>query len=141
MGDLTFNLGMPSSDARGSGHPLGGLRAIAETAADIAASKSPAVAGVIVNTQGSTYRKRGAVILLDQDGVKAGALSGGCLESDIAQHARNVLTVGCALISRFDTRTDDDRVYGSGVGCKGEMTVLLMPLPADDSPLRNALVD
>ena len=140
MGDLTFNLGMPSSDASGT-HPLGGLRAVAETAAEIAASKATAVAGVVVHTQGSTYRKRGALILLDQDGVKAGALSGGCLEGEIAAHARNVLTVGCALISRFDTRADDDRVYGSGVGCKGEMTVLLMPLPADDAPLRNALVD
>ena len=73
-------------------HPAGGLRAVAETAAELAAAGVPCVVGVVVDTQGSTYRKRGALILLDATGMRAGALSGGCLESEVeeqrAQRAR-----------------------------------------------------
>jgi len=99
------------------------------------------VVGVVVDTNGSTYRKRGAMILLDAAGMRAGALSGGCLESEVEQHGRAVLANGRAMLARFDTQGDDDRLYGSGVGCSGEMNVLLMPLPAGEAPLRSALVD
>jgi len=140
MGDLLINLGVEASDATRA-HPAGGLRAVAETAAELAAAGVPCVAGVVVETQGSTYRKRGALILLDATGVRAGALSGGCLESEIEQQARDVLASGAALMTRFDTNGEEDRLFGSGVGCSGEMNVLLMPLPADESPLRRALTD
>jgi xanthine dehydrogenase accessory factor len=33
----------------------------------------------------------------------------------------------------FDTSGDSDRVYGSGVGCRGRIETLLMPLPVDSS--------
>ena len=39
-------------------------------------------------------------------------------------------------MTRFDTSGEEDRLFGSGVGCSGEMNVLLMPLPPDESPLR-----
>ncbi len=138
MGDLPINLGAQSGAAA---HPAGGLRAVAETAAHLAAAGVPSVVGVVVDTTGSTYRKRGALILLDATGMRAGALSGGCLEGDVEDHARHVLAENRSRMARFDTTGDDDRMFGSGVGCGGEMNVLLMPLPADEAPLRSALVD
>lgn len=140
MGSLPVNLPVHAADAARA-HPAGGLRAVAETAIELAAAGVPCVAGVVVDTRGSTYRKRGALILLDGTGVRAGALSGGCLESELEDQARKVLAAGTALMARFDTNGEDDRLFGSGVGCSGEMNVLLMPMPPDDSPLRNALVD
>ena len=138
MGDLQFNLAMHGPDAARV-LPAGGLRAVAETATELASAGVPCVAGVVVETQGSTYRKRGALILLDATGVRAGALSGGCLENEIESQARSVLTDGVALMARFDTNGDEDRLFGSGVGCGGEMGVMLMPLPPDESPMRDAL--
>ena len=138
MGDLPINLAASSG---ASTYPAGGLRAVAEAAAELAVAGVPAVVGVVVDTTGSTYRKRGALILLDATGMRAGALSGGCLESAVEDHARQVLAENSARMARFDTNTEDDRVFGSGVGCGGEMNVLLMPLPADDAPLRRALGD
>lgn len=130
-----------ASRSHAAAPPVGGLRAVAETAAELAGSGTPAVIGVVVDTAGSTYRKRGALILLDATGIRAGALSGGCLESDVERCARDVLADGRATMARFDTNGEDDRVFGSGVGCSGEMNVLLMPLPTDEAPLRSAIVD
>lgn len=138
MGDLPINLAARSNAAA---QPAGGLRAVAETAAELAGAGVPCVVGVVVDTNGSTYRKRGALILLDATGIRAGALSGGCLESEVEEFARKVLARNGALMARFDTNGEDDRVFGSGVGCSGEMNVLMMPLPADDAPLRSALTD
>lgn len=137
MGDLPINLASHWNAA----HPAGGMRAVAEAAAELAAAGVASVVGVVIETNGSTYRKRGALILLDATGMRAGALSGGCLESEVEQQARAVLEGGRAVLARFDTQGDDDRLYGSGVGCSGEMNVLLMPLPAGEAPLRSALVD
>src|SRR5664279_3916650 len=79
MGDLPINLAVRSNAAACS---AGGVRAVGETAAELAAAGVPCVVGVVVETNGSTYRKRGALILLDATVMRAGALSGGCLESD-----------------------------------------------------------
>ena len=140
MGDLPINPALFAPGARDA-HPGGGLRAVAEAAAELAASGCAGVLGVVIQTEGSTYRKRGALILLDAGGVRVGALSGGCLEGEIETQAQHVLATGRATMTRFDTRGEDDRVFGSGVGCSGEMKVLLMPLHADEAPLRAALVD
>jgi xanthine dehydrogenase accessory factor len=138
MGDLPINL---ASHAWNAAHPAGGMRAVAENAAELAKTGAASVVGVVIETNGSTYRKRGALILLDATGMRAGALSGGCLESEVEQHARAVLANGRAMVARFDTKGEEDRLFGSGVGCSGEMNVLLMPLPAGEAPLRSALVD
>ena len=74
MGDLPINL---ASHAWNAAHPAGGMRAVAEAAAELAATGVASVVGVVIETNGSTYRKRGALILLDAAGMRAGALSGG----------------------------------------------------------------
>ena len=140
MGNLPLNLTMQFADLLRA-HPPGGLRAVADAANEFAEAGVPAVIGVVLATQGSTYRKRGALILLDASGVRVGALSGGCLEGDLEEEARKVLAGGTSLRTRFDTTSEDDRLFGSGIGCGGEMTVLLLPVPPDESPLRLALAD
>ena len=82
--------------------------------------------GVLVHTAGSTYRKPGALILIADDGEYAGLISGGCLEGDLREHARTVIASGAARIVRYDTRTDDDLLWGLGLGCEGAMQILLV---------------
>ena len=45
----------------------------------------------LVQTEGSTYRKPGARLLVDTDGGTLGVLSGGCLEEEVGRHGRRVI--------------------------------------------------
>jgi xanthine dehydrogenase accessory factor len=85
------------------------------------------VLATVVATAGSTYRKPGARMLLMADGSYIGLLSGGCLESDLQIHAREVLESGAARAIDYDTRGPDDILFGVGAGCEGTMRVLLEP--------------
>src|SRR5580692_3190977 len=85
------------------------------------------VLATVVRTAGSTYRKPGARMLLMADGSYIGLLSGGCLESDLQIHARQVLESGIARAVEYDTRGPDDTLFGVGAGCEGSMRVLLEP--------------
>ena len=85
------------------------------------------VLATIVATAGSTYRKPGARMLIMADGSHLGLLSGGCLESDLAEHAREVMESGVARAVEYDMRGPDDVLFGIGTGCEGAMRVLLEP--------------
>ena len=52
------------------------------------------VLATVVATEGSTYRKSGAQMLIAAGGELRGLLSGGCLEVDLVLHAREVLATG-----------------------------------------------
>ena len=56
----------------------------------------PLVLVTVFETAGSTYSKAGAQMLVDQNGVFRGMLSGGCLEGDLAVRAQQVLESGLA---------------------------------------------
>jgi xanthine/CO dehydrogenase XdhC/CoxF family maturation factor len=96
------------------------------------ASSEPLILATIVSTLGSTYRKAGAQMLLAADGNMAGLLSGGCLEGDLAAHARSVMETGAPKVVDYDTRTSDDLIWGIGLGCEGAMQILLTRLGPDN---------
>jgi xanthine dehydrogenase accessory factor len=75
----------------------------------------------LVQTEGSTYRKRGARMLVDSDGGSLGVLSGGCLEEEIGRHGQRVIADNLPIVLWFDTR----RLYG----CDGQLKILIEPLP------------
>ena len=56
----------------------------------------PLVLASVFETEGSTYSKAGAQMLINSDGDFQGMLSGGCLEGDLAARARAVLDTGFA---------------------------------------------
>src|SRR5215469_3872273 len=96
---------------------------------------------VIVHCAGSTYRKPGALALVNAGGERRGVISGGCLESDLEFAARAALAEARARLVVFDTRSDDDLVFGSGSGCRGQMQVLMLPVAAGvRHPLCDALI-
>ncbi len=86
-----------------------------------------AVLATVVATAGSTYRKPGARMLILADGTYIGLLSGGCLESDLGAHAREVQASGLARAVEYDMRGPDDMLFGIGSGCEGAMRVLIEP--------------
>ena len=97
-----------------------------------AAGRALALA-IVVQTRGSTYRKPGALMLIERGGGYAGLLSGGCLESDLREHASRVIDTGKAHLVTYDTGGTDDALWGLGVGCEGAMQILLLQVgPAND---------
>ncbi|HZF26599.1 MAG TPA: XdhC family protein [Steroidobacteraceae bacterium] len=94
--------------------------------------RQPLVLATIVATAGSTYRKPGARMLIDSEGTACGLLSGGCLESDLREHARAVIANGNAQLVEYDLRATDDPIWGLGLGCEGSMSILLQRVSAAD---------
>ena len=77
----------------------------------------------VVAVQGPSYRKPGALMLLTADGRRAGTVSGGCLEAQVASRAW-WLTANGPTIQQYSTAEDDgDRPFGSG--CGGVVYLLL----------------
>lgn len=83
----------------------------------------PAAIATIVRTHGSTYRKPGARMLITEDLSTVGMVSGGCLEEDIARHARQVMGEGRAKLVPYDTQ----KLFG----CNGGLEVFIEPIAAD----------
>jgi xanthine/CO dehydrogenase XdhC/CoxF family maturation factor len=88
----------------------------------------------VVKVAGSAYRRPGARMLFPGDGEPVGMVSGGCLESDLAERAQAVLESGEARTVVYDMRSPDDIVWGLGLGCDGEVRVLLERLPPGSGP-------
>jgi xanthine dehydrogenase accessory factor len=85
----------------------------------------------VVQTNGSTYRKPGARMLIDCQGEMTGMVSGGCLEQDIFCHVQKQTPSDQSFVITYDTTTDEDILWGLGLGCDGVVQVLVEPLNAD----------
>lgn len=96
------------------------------------ASDESLVLATVIRTGGSTYAKPGAQMLIAADGEYAGLLSGGCLEGDLREHARDVARTGEARIVSYDLRSTTDQLFGLGAGCEGAMDILLTRVAAQD---------
>lgn len=103
------------------------LPAIVRALLDSAAGES--VLATLATVEGSSYRRPGARLLLTADGRRVGSISGGCLEEDVLVRARRVLATGTAETVVYDTTSENDLVWGVGLGCHGVVLVVLEKLP------------
>jgi xanthine dehydrogenase accessory factor len=102
------------------------------------------VLATVIATEGSTYRKAGAMMLVSPDGNFAGMISGGCLEDDLVRHADAVFQDGEARRISYDLHDDEELVLSLGLGCGGDVHILLQGFDRDDefgvlSPLFRAI--
>jgi xanthine dehydrogenase accessory factor len=88
----------------------------------------------IVGVEGSSYRKPGARMLLTSGGLRAGTLSGGCLEAEIAKKAWWLTEKG-ATVQQFSSFFDEDTGVPHGLGCGGSVHVLMERGPAAEAVL------
>lgn len=79
-------------------------------------------------TEGSTYSKAGAQMLITSDGLFQGMLSGGCLEGDLAERAKAVAASGEPQAVTYDLGQKGEELWGLGVGCDGLIRVFLQQL-------------
>ena len=86
----------------------------------------------VVHVEGSSYRRPGARMLIEEDGQLTGAISGGCLEGDALRKAQLVMTEKRSRLVTYDTMDDDDAKFGVGLGCNGIIQVLIEPIDVKD---------
>jgi len=78
----------------------------------------------VVRVEGSSYRKPGARMLLTNGGQRAGTISGGCLEAEVAKKAWWLTKEG-PVIQRYSSFFDEDSPVPYGLGCGGTVYILL----------------
>jgi xanthine dehydrogenase accessory factor len=89
---------------------------------------SRAAIATVVRVEGSSYRRTGARMLVTDDGVWVGGISGGCLEGDALKRARLAIAKSESSLVTYDTTDDDAYQIGVGLGCNGIIDVLFTPL-------------
>jgi xanthine/CO dehydrogenase XdhC/CoxF family maturation factor len=94
------------------------------------------VLATIIQTDGSSYRKAGAMMLINDMGQYFGLLSGGCLESDIMRQARRCWDNQRNRIIEYDMREEEDLAWQLGIGCGGMVRILLQPVHRDNNYLK-----
>src|SRR3954466_15321119 len=85
----------------------------------------------VVHVEGSSYRRPGARMLVTEDGMLTGAISGGCLEGDALRRALSVIEQGQNKLITYDTTDDDDLQFGVQLGCNGIVHILFEPIDAE----------
>jgi xanthine dehydrogenase accessory factor len=89
----------------------------------------------IIETQRSSYRKAGAMMLINSLGKSYGLLSGGCLEADLKRQAQKCWQEETNLTVCYDMQDDSDIAWQLGIGCGGLVNVLLQPINRDNNYL------
>ncbi len=84
----------------------------------------------VVRVSGSAYRREGAKMLVEENGEMTGMISGGCLEADVAETAKQVFETGKSLLKTYVM--DEDLVWGLGLGCPGTVHLFMEPVPVGD---------
>lgn len=88
----------------------------------------PCVLVVLTHVKGSAFRRPGAKLLIRADGSMTGNVSGGCLENDLRDRAMNCIASGRQEIVHYNTGSDEDVIWGLGLGCDGELDLLIVPV-------------
>jgi xanthine/CO dehydrogenase XdhC/CoxF family maturation factor len=97
-------------------------------AASLEETGRPAALATVVAISGSAYRRPGAKFLVEQAGETSGSISGGCLEADVREVALGVMRENAPRLLHYDTGSDDQTVWGLGLGCSGSVDVFVQAI-------------
>jgi len=100
-----------------------------------------AALATVVRVEGSSYRRTGARMLIMDNGMWVGGISGGCLEGDALKRARLAMAQAKPTLVTYDTTDDDAYQIGVGLGCNGIIDVLISPIDATEPTAINLLED
>ena len=98
-----------------------------------------AALATVIDTRRSAPRPLGSRLAVSESGLLFGSVSGGCVESDVALQAEEVLADGVPRILPYGIADDDARSVG--LPCGGEIDVFLAPVSDADliARLRGAI--
>jgi xanthine dehydrogenase accessory factor len=81
------------------------------------------VVATVVATRRSAPRPVGTSLAISESGKMCGSVSGGCVESDVFENAREVLETGEPKLLSYGI--SDDEAWSVGLPCGGEIDVFL----------------
>ena len=81
------------------------------------------VVATVVATRRSAPRPVGTSLAVSESGQMCGSVSGGCVESDVFENAREVLESGESRLLHYGIT--DDQAWEVGLPCGGEIDVFL----------------
>jgi len=94
------------------------------------ASSKVAVA-TLVNTRGTTPRKEGAKMLVDEKGAVLGSVTiGGCVDAQVMEEAADVLTTMRPRL--LEMNLGDEEAWEIGLTCGGTIEVFVEPMSGGD---------
>lgn len=114
-------------------------RQVLDALAECRRTGMPAALATVIRVRGSAYRHEGAKLLVRADGTHVGNVSGGCLEGDVREVARRVIETGIAERRQYCGGADEVAAWDLGVGCEGQVDVLIEPMTDDRGAARAAL--
>jgi xanthine dehydrogenase accessory factor len=79
----------------------------------------------VVSVDGSSYRKPGARMLVTSSGKRAGTISGGCLEAEVAKKISWLTSNGSTVQKYHSSFDDDNEGVPYGLGCGGTIWILM----------------
>ena len=97
------------------------------------------IGAALATVRGSAYRHEGAKMVVGADGTVVGNVSGGCLEQDVREVARRVIASGVAERRHYCSGSDEIAAWDLGVGCEGEVEILVAPVHDEYAAERAAL--
>lgn len=95
----------------------------------------------VVHVEGSSYRRPGARMLVEENGKMTGAISGGCLEGDALRKALQAINQRQNRLVTYNTLHDDDVEFGVQLGCNGIVHILFEPISPDEANHPIALLE
>jgi xanthine dehydrogenase accessory factor len=98
-------------------------RAILDAIEAAAERGEPAAVATVVNTIRSAPRQPGAKYVVTESGRYVGSVSGGCVESDVAERAREVFAGAAGRLVHYGVSDSD--AFEVGLSCGGEIDVWL----------------
>jgi xanthine dehydrogenase accessory factor len=81
------------------------------------------VVATVVATRRSAPRPLGSSLAISESGKMCGSVSGGCVESDVYESAREVFETGEPKLLTYGI--SDDLAWSVGLPCGGEIDVFL----------------
>ena len=102
-------------------------REVLDRLAELRREGTRAALATVVRVRGSAYRHEGAKLLVAEDGGTTGNVSGGCLEQDVREVALQVIRTGRPELRNYCSSADEIAAWDLGVGCEGQVDVLVEP--------------
>lgn len=100
---------------------------VLKTAVDWHQAGHTVVIGTVVRTWGSAPRPVGAMMVMREDGLIKGSVSGGCIEDDLIDQMRQG-ALNFATPELVTYGVDGDQAHKFGLPCGGTLQVLLEPV-------------
>ena len=88
-----------------------------------------AVMGTVVRTWGSAPRPVGSLVVIRDDGLVVGSVSGGCIEDDLVERVRSQAAAARPERVRYGVTAEE--AFRFGLPCGGTIELVLEPLGAE----------